>query len=315
MEKVNVTSDKRTNATAKKSTWWNRKRIDSNMTFDDIQDITGVPAPTMSKHFSGAKMPTDGRIKILCNLFDVDFDEGKRHFEEACAAYKPIKYTRMVQVTTMKPKELQALKKAEEKISIRHQEKNKKERTWFVKKGREVTWWEHKRLEKGISYRIMSEELNISKASLNKYFTGANYPSVDRSDIICDYFGVDRKEGYDHFKEGYDNYLFPEERSNDLDSDITLIDNTKTDPNEHYIPVEPVVEKEKLEPKPYNWSYGDKSSRNIAILKKIYGLVEYDIFREVEKGLTDMNADIFGMIYGKIPYDIFIEIAKEFKYE
>ena len=309
MEKINVSSDKRTNATAKKSTWWNRKRIDNNMTFDDIQDVTGVPAPTMSKHFSGAKMPTDGRIKILCNLFDVDFDEGKKHFEEACAAYKPIKYTRMVQVTTMKPKELQALKKVEEKelqnpVSIRKQEKNKKERTFFVKNGRKITWWEHRRLEKGISYRRMSEELHISKASLNKYFTGANYPSVDRSDIICDYFGVDKKEGYDHFKEGYDNYLYPEERSNDLCEDLGSD-----------IPVKPVVEKEKLEPKPYNWSYGDKSSRNIAVLKKIYGLVEYDIFREVEKGLTDMNADIFGILYGKIPYDIFIEIAKEFKYE
>ena len=342
--KINVTSDKRMTANSRKNTWWNLKRLDANMTFKDIEDVIGVSKETLCQNFSGKIMPTDGRIKILCNMFDVDFDEGKKHFQEACDTYKPEKRNPpKVKITTMSKKELAALKKAEAEekekskdlredpgLDIKPIDNTKTEsepesepeehyvpieegskRTVELKKPRKkirgyirqasnkkLTWWEKKRMEEGLIYRDIASVVGVGRTTINANFIGKEMPSQELSNRICDLFNVDYEEGYNHFMEGFKSYLYPEERNHNVETDST-----------------PVVEQEKLEPKPYNWYYGDKSSKNINILRKIYNLVDYDVFREVEKGLTDRNADdVLSILYGKITsYDVFLEIAKELR--
>ena len=71
----------------RKDTWWNRLRVEKNLSFKDLSDIFGGCPSRYGNFFSGCTMPTDSNIEAICTFFDVNFDEGKKHFEEAHESY------------------------------------------------------------------------------------------------------------------------------------------------------------------------------------------------------------------------------------
>ena len=66
-----------------KRTFWTEKRTASGFTLQDLSDLTKIEYSTLSKYFTGQTMPIDDTIKQLCDLFGVDFKEGKHEFRKA----------------------------------------------------------------------------------------------------------------------------------------------------------------------------------------------------------------------------------------
>ena len=65
-----------------KKTWWNELRVSRNFRFADLVELfpTITNGDSIGAWFSGQYVPKDEYIKILCDFFDVDFEEGKAHF-------------------------------------------------------------------------------------------------------------------------------------------------------------------------------------------------------------------------------------------
>lgn len=68
-------------AHAYKDNLWNRQRVSQGITFRMLSEITGVNHITLAGYFSGCRMPDDDFIRALCNLFDVDYNEGSLAFQ------------------------------------------------------------------------------------------------------------------------------------------------------------------------------------------------------------------------------------------
>ena len=66
--------------TMSKVTWWNRLRVEKNIRYQDLSDLFGGCPSMWGGYFSGQHMPKEDAIKKLCDLFDVDYEEGLREF-------------------------------------------------------------------------------------------------------------------------------------------------------------------------------------------------------------------------------------------
>ena len=67
-------------AHAYRDNFWNQKRIEVGLRFDDIAEATGLNSKTLCNYFAGSGMPSDKAIKAICNFFDVDEVRGKSEF-------------------------------------------------------------------------------------------------------------------------------------------------------------------------------------------------------------------------------------------
>lgn len=82
--------------TAAKTTFWNEIRVKNNLKIRDIAEMLGVSYGSVGGWFSGHKVPRDALIKQLCELFDVDFEVGRKAFYDAKESWVPehnIKFT------------------------------------------------------------------------------------------------------------------------------------------------------------------------------------------------------------------------------
>lgn len=79
---------RRATSALKTRTWWNELRRQKNITLQEIADLCDLSEGQVSHIFSGNQMPADDFIEKVCELFDVDFFEGKLHFDAAHDARK-----------------------------------------------------------------------------------------------------------------------------------------------------------------------------------------------------------------------------------
>ena len=64
-----------------KLTWWNKLRVERNIRYKDLMELFNYKSQSaIGGWFSGQRIPSDENIAILCDFFDVEFEEGKRHF-------------------------------------------------------------------------------------------------------------------------------------------------------------------------------------------------------------------------------------------
>lgn len=92
-----------------KDTFWCRKRVEQNITVQEIADAVHLSTGIVGMYLTGQRMPTDETIKQLCDLFDVNFLEGKSEFVKAyklwdSEPHRVVKY-RSEQQVTKTPKE------------------------------------------------------------------------------------------------------------------------------------------------------------------------------------------------------------------
>ena len=68
-------------------TFWSQKRHDAKLSIKDLSALTEVSYSMISKYLTGQVMPSDEKIRIMCDLFAVDFKEGKQEFRKAYIAW------------------------------------------------------------------------------------------------------------------------------------------------------------------------------------------------------------------------------------
>lgn len=71
-----------------KDTFWNRKRVEANITTRELADMFGLKEGTLSAYFTGYLMPNEHIIDELCDYFGVDTIEGTREFIKAHKSYE-----------------------------------------------------------------------------------------------------------------------------------------------------------------------------------------------------------------------------------
>ena len=68
-----------------KTTWWNMLRVERNIRYKDLVEVIkprqGIS--TVASFFTGQHVPNEKIGRQICDFFDVDYDEGVRHFAEA----------------------------------------------------------------------------------------------------------------------------------------------------------------------------------------------------------------------------------------
>ena len=75
-------------AFARKDNFWSKLRVKNNVTVREVATMLGANEKTVSGYFTGFLMPDDTTIKRICELFDVDFSNGKLEFQHAHTRYK-----------------------------------------------------------------------------------------------------------------------------------------------------------------------------------------------------------------------------------
>ena len=68
-------------------TFWNLLRVEKNYKLDELSDVTGHTRWDISNWFTGKRMPNDYIIQEFCDLFGVNFKEGKLEFERGYATF------------------------------------------------------------------------------------------------------------------------------------------------------------------------------------------------------------------------------------
>lgn len=87
MPKGNRTNPPRIPRTYKEN-FWSRKRVEANCTLKEIATAIGRAEKLVGMWFTGQYMPRDGVVRDICNLFDVDFNEGQLAFQKAHLEWK-----------------------------------------------------------------------------------------------------------------------------------------------------------------------------------------------------------------------------------
>lgn len=66
---------------SKKSNPWNKRRVDRNLTYDELAAKVNIPAGSLSGLFCGFRRATEYELDQLCKFFNVDRDTGYLEFE------------------------------------------------------------------------------------------------------------------------------------------------------------------------------------------------------------------------------------------
>jgi len=73
---------------ARKDTFWNKIRVEKGFTIREVSEYLHKSETQTGMFFSGQLMPNDVVCKQLCDLFDVDFNNGNLEFQHAHRAWK-----------------------------------------------------------------------------------------------------------------------------------------------------------------------------------------------------------------------------------
>ena len=70
-----------------KDNFWSKKRVEANITLNEVADLLKCKQSTAGAYFTGFLIPSEEDIKTLCDFFGVDVIEGTREFIDAHKRY------------------------------------------------------------------------------------------------------------------------------------------------------------------------------------------------------------------------------------
>lgn len=157
-------------------TFWNNKRRERKMKVKDIAFIFNITNQKAQRWFIGYTLPSEEQMKQICDLFEVPYDEGIAEFNKAHDAYLEAKYPKSPDSTRVLPK------------------------------ARRVTFWNKKRMEKGLKIHEVADMLGKDRRSIGMCFTGQVFPSEDIIEGFCKIFNVDIGLGRQEFIRANDEW-------------------------------------------------------------------------------------------------------------
>lgn len=165
-----------------KDNFWNRKRVEANFRIRDIAELLGGSESKWGMYFSGQIMPPTIAVTKLCDLFEVDFNEGFDAFRETHESWKATGGTRTL-ITGESDR-----KKSKQKVT-------RTVKKYEVKKSEDVAERSGVAVDKvlAILYDILSfEEFNAVEARLRAgkdfrdlIFRKVDYETYSRVCLIC----------------------------------------------------------------------------------------------------------------------------------
>lgn len=100
-------------------TFWNHKRLDCNVSQQELAELLNVSDSTISNWFVGRYMPDNEIIQKICDIFDVDFQEGYKEFYKAHDMYRgPKKMLGSKQIVSKIPRKADMCKDGVEVLSL-----------------------------------------------------------------------------------------------------------------------------------------------------------------------------------------------------
>lgn len=145
-----------------KNNFWNQIRKERGVSFKYIGDILGRSATMVRYYFMGKQMPPPEHIKLMCEGFNVDLEQGTAEFKKMHKTWRESHGK-----ATVKPKVDSFLKQK-------------------VKDAK-------------ISYKELSEIVNVPYSTLKAYFSGFALPNTDKITNICNLLDIDPAEGEAEF--------------------------------------------------------------------------------------------------------------------
>lgn len=78
-----MSNKKVTKVEFKHDTFWNQQRVQQDLRLVDVAEYMHKNHTTVCRWFTGCDMPTDDQIHQLCELFGIDYLQGKQEFIKA----------------------------------------------------------------------------------------------------------------------------------------------------------------------------------------------------------------------------------------
>ena len=199
--------------------------------------------------------------------------------------------------------------------------------------GRYMTWWNAKRINSRIKYTELVELLGLKQSQMGQlsgYFIGKVMPKEDMIRKIADLFDVPYDEAYSHFfsdwggnksKNPVKTFSAPDDISDNAientDKDNVEIPFRSWDDPEIRKEVDEVMDHYKTDIKEDDEIMDDYKAAPMSdresILKKVYGVVDYETYILIDKAiLTGSYNETLKIIYGKVSFDIYDLVSKIF---
>lgn len=147
-----------------KNNFWNQVRKERGVTFKYIGDILGRSATMVRYYFIGKQMPPPEHIKLMCEGFNVDIEQGTEEFKKMHKEWKM----------------------AHGKSATIQQDKS-------------CSFWKQKLKDAKINYKELSEIVNVPYSTLKAYFSGFALPTPEKIKNICALLDVDSDFGEAEF--------------------------------------------------------------------------------------------------------------------
>lgn len=157
-------------------TFWNNKRKERKMKVRDIAFIFNITNQKAQRWFIGCTLPSEEQMKQICDIFEVPYDKGIAEFNKAHDAYLEAHYPKSEDSTRVLPK------------------------------ARKVTFWNKKRMERGLKIYEVADMLGKDRRSIGMCFTGQVFPSEDIIEGLCKIFNVDIGVGRQEFIKANDEW-------------------------------------------------------------------------------------------------------------
>lgn len=84
-------TDGRRKSKTSKHTFWSDKRVENDISLEELGETIGVSYTLLGKYLTGQCYPPTSVITALCDLFSVDYDEGTAEFKKAFKGWKSSK--------------------------------------------------------------------------------------------------------------------------------------------------------------------------------------------------------------------------------
>lgn len=269
-----------------KSNFWNNLRREREVTFQYIANILGISATMVRYYFIGARMPKPEHIKLMCEGFNVDIDQGTEEFKKIHKDWKAN----------------QAKKKSVAKV-------DKTSNPIVVKEPKVSTtsgnFWRDVKASAGATYPQIAKAVGCHSATVGAFFSGFVLPKADMIARICKYFGVDVNVGTAEFEKLFNDFGVKNQdkyvrrgNSYKVKSNITgLKRNRKSGKATSEKSSDPIALPDIL-PTETNLS---------KYMEAIYGVVSYELYTSVYKTCDTLDK-LLSCIYGEVDYDLFREI-------
>lgn len=164
------------------------------------------------------------------------------------------------------------------------------------------TFWNQKRIEKGVTLKDMADDLGVHLTSLSTWLTGAKLPATPTAIKICDYLGIDYVTGAEEFNKIHEEWISAhsgqtKKRSKIRQRKFCVSDVSKSKPdtsNEIVVPTKTLQE----------------LAERSRVQKILYRKISYEEFVDIMS--LDLNVDnALKALYGKVDFDAYFALYNE----